>query len=181
MDGLVAAKMKIKLLPSLTFIALCLTLSASNRSLAADSAELDALAKMPGRNSSAPYDGEERIAKAMQIAKDSGKLVLVQSSSEGCTWCHILHKMLTTNTNLAAKIQGNYVYVLVDTTNDKDRAFYKKYAGGTDHTLVLIAMNPGGKQLARMIGDEFVEGGPDHYHINPDTMSKFIDKAAKKK
>jgi thioredoxin-related protein len=143
--------------------------------------DLASLAQMPARNSSPAYDGEARIAEAFKAARQTGKLVLMQSTSEGCTWCHVLHKMLTTDQKIVAKIASDYVYVLVDTTNDQNRDFYKKYADNTDHTLVLIVMNVDGKQLAKKVGDEFVEGDAQHYHISPDTMLKFLENAALKK
>jgi hypothetical protein len=43
--------------------------------------DLASLSRMPARHSSAPYDGEKRIAQALRIAKRDGKLVLVQSSA----------------------------------------------------------------------------------------------------
>ena len=136
--------------------------------------DLASLSKMPERNSSAPYDGGARIAQAIKIAKQTGKLVLIQSSAQGCTWCHIMHNVLTTDTNVVAKIESDFVYVLVDTTNDQNRDFYKKYADGTDHTLVLIVMDADGKQLARKIGGECVDGDEGHYHISPDSILKFL-------
>lgn len=144
--------------------------------------DLASLSKMPERNSSAPYDGDARIAQAIKIAKQTGKLVLIQSSTQGCTWCHVMHSVLTTDTNIVAKVESSFVYVLVDTTNDQNRDFYKKYAEGTDHTLVLIVMDTAGKQLARKIGDECVdEKDPKHYYVSPDSILKFLDSALLKK
>lgn len=143
--------------------------------------DLASLSKMPERNSSAPYDGDERIAKALKIARQTGKLVLIQSSAQGCGWCHIMHKVLTTDPKLVAKIESDFVYVLVDTTNDQHRDFYKKYANNTEHTLVLIVMDADGKQLARKIGGECVDGDPEHYHISPDTVLKFLESVSLKK
>jgi thioredoxin-related protein len=143
--------------------------------------DLVSLSKMPERNSSAPYDGDARIAQAIKIARQTGKLVLIQSSAQGCTWCHVMHKVLTTDTNVVAKIESGFVYVLVDTTNDQNRDFYKKYADGTDHTLVLIVMDADGKQLVRKIGGECVDGDEGHYHVSPDSVLKFLDSALLKK
>ena len=144
--------------------------------------DLANLSKMPERGSSAPYDGEARIAQAMKVAKQTGKLVLIQSSAEGCGWCHIMNKVLTTDPKVVAKIESDFVYVLVDTTNDQNRDFYKKYADGTDHTLVLIITDADGKQLARKIGGECVDGDvPEHYHISPDSVLKFLGSVSLKK
>src|SRR5690349_10372927 len=116
---------------------LCCIIGAADWRLHSRSRDLANLSGVEARSSSAAYEGEKRIAHALRIAKRSGKRVLVQSSARECTWCHVLHKLLTTNQEIMAKIEQDFVYVLVDTTNDKNREFYKKYANGTDHTLVL--------------------------------------------
>jgi Thioredoxin-like len=140
-------------------------------------AELASLSRMP-RNTSAPYDGDKRIAEALKIAKRTGKCVLVQSSAQGCGWCHVCHNLLTTNPEIEAKIEKDFVYVLVDTTNDQNRDFYKKYANSTDHTLVLVVLGADGKELARSIGFDIVQPDPVHpgnYQITPEHIMSFLN------
>jgi thioredoxin-related protein len=136
----------------LIYAALCGILGATGWRIYSGSSDLASLSRMEERHSSAFYDGEKRIAQALTTAKRDGKLVLVQSSAQGCTWCHVLHDLLTTNQEIAAKIQKDFIYVLVDTTNDQNRDFYKKHARNTEHTLVLIVMDGNGRQLAIRIG-----------------------------
>jgi hypothetical protein len=141
--------------------------------------DLARLSQMPARNSSAPYDGDRRIAEALEIAKQDGKHVLIQSSAQGCGWCHICHNLLTTNPEVKAKIEKDFVYVLVDTTNDQNRDFYKKYAGGTDHTLVLVVLDANGKELTQSIGFDIVQpdpASPGNYHITPEHIMEFLNK-----
>jgi thioredoxin-related protein len=141
------------------------------------------LASMPARNASGPYDGERRIADALKIAKQEGKRVLVQSSAQGCGWCHICHDLLMSNPQIQAKIKSDFVYVLVDTTNDGNRDFYKKYANGTDHTLVLAVLESDGKELTQSIGFDIVQPDPDHpgqYHITPEHIMDFLNQWSKK-
>lgn len=145
--------------------------------------DADDLSSMPARNASGPYDGDRRIAEALAIAKREGKRVLVQSSAQGCGWCHICHDLLMSNPEIQAKIKSDFVYVLVDTTNDQNRDFYKKYANGTDHTLVLAVLESDGKELTQSIGFDIVQPDPDHpgqYAITPKHIMDFLNQWAKK-
>jgi hypothetical protein len=140
--------------------------------------DLARLSRMPPRNSSVPYEGNRQIATALTIAKRTGKHVLIQSSAQGCGWCHVCHDLLTTNPELVAKIERDFVYVLVDTTNDRNRAFYREYANGTDHTLVLVVLDADGKQLTKSIAFDIVQPDPAHpggYHITPEHLMVFLN------
>ena len=142
------------------------------------SPDLADISRMPARNSSGPYDGDRRIAEALKIAKQEGKRVLIQSSAQGCGWCHVCHNLLTTNQEIMAKIDHDFIYVLVDTTNDENREFYKKYASATDHTLVLVVLDSDGKQLTQSIGFDIVQPDPQHpgdYHITPEHIMSFLN------
>jgi protein involved in polysaccharide export with SLBB domain len=132
---------------------------------------------------SAPYDGGRPIEKAIKAAKRDGQRVLVQSCAQGCSWCLICERLMTTNPEIVAKIKRDFVYVVVDTTDDTNREFYKKYAGGTDHTLVLVVLDADGKELTQSIGFDIVQPDPAHpggYHIAPEHIMKFLNKWAAK-
>jgi thioredoxin-related protein len=135
--------------------------------------------KTSSRVVSVPYDGGKPIENALRAARRDGKNVLVQSCAQGCTWCFVCEKLLTTNPELVAKIKRDFVYVLVDTTNDRNRDFYKKYAGDTDHTLVLVVLNADGKELAGIIGFDIVQPDPTRpsgYSIRPEHIMEFLNK-----
>jgi thioredoxin-related protein len=162
----------------LFFVTVCAILGATAWHIYFSSPDLASPSRMPARHSSAPYDGEKRIAQALRIAKRDGKRVLVQSSAQDCTWCHVLHNLLTTNQEIMAKIDRDFIYVLVDTTNDDNRDFYKKYAQNTDHTLVLVVLDGDGKQLTQSIGFDIVQADPQHpgyYHITPEHIMSFLN------
>ena len=77
-----------------------------------------------------------------------------------------------------AKLDHDFVYVLVDTTNDEGREFYKKYAGDTNHTLVLVVLDANGKELTQSIGFDIVQADPQHpgdYHITPEHIMSFLN------
>jgi thioredoxin-related protein len=140
--------------------------------------DLTNLSRMEDRHSSGPYQGEKRITQALRMASRGGKRVLIQSSAQGCGWCHVLNNLMTTNPEIMAKIDRDFVYVLVDTTNDGNRDFYKKYAQNTDHTLVLVVLDSDGKQLTQSIGFDIVQADPHHpgdYHITPEHIMSFLN------
>ena len=143
------------------------------------------LAAMDVRHPPAQYNGAARIAAALKLAKADGKRVLVQSSAQGCGWCHIMHALMTTNAAIQAKIKSDFIYVLVDTTNDGQREFYKKYAQGTDHTLVLAELDADGKELACSIAWDIVQPDPSappgNYHITPEHVMELLNQWSPKK
>jgi hypothetical protein len=162
----------------LLYAALCAILGVAGWRISSGSSDLASLSRMEERHSSAPYDGDKRIAKALKIAKRDGKRVLIQSSAQGCGWCHVCYNLLTTNPEIVAKIKSGFVYVLVDTTNDQNRDFYKKYASGTDHTLVLAVLDGDGKELTQSIGFDIVQADPQHpgnYYITPEHIMAFLN------
>jgi thioredoxin-related protein len=162
----------------LFIVAVCTIIGATGWHIYFSSPDLASLSRMPAPNSSGPYDGDRRIAEALKIAKREGKRVLIQSSAQGCGWCHVCYNLLTTNQEIMAKIDHDFIYVLVDTTNDENREFYKKYASGTDHTLVLVVLNIDGKQLTQSIGFDIVQPDPQHpgdYHITPEHVMSFLN------
>jgi len=147
--------------------------------------ELADLAAMDIRHPPAQYDGATRIAAALKLAKADGKRVLVQSSAQGCGWCHILHTLMTTNAVILAKIKSDFIYVLVDTTNDGQREFYKTYAQGTDHTLVLVELDADGKELACSIAWDIVQPDPSappgNFHITPEHVMELLNQWSAKR
>jgi hypothetical protein len=168
----------------LLYVVVCGVIGVAGWRVYSGGADLARLAAMPSRNDTTPYEGEQRIAEGLKIAKETGKYVLVQSSAQGCGWCHILHTLITTNEDIKAKIDRDFVYVLVDTTHDDDRSFYKKYAGGTDHTLVLAVLDTEGKELTQSIGFDIVQPDPaqtNSLHIAPAHIMEFLNQWSPKR
>lgn len=168
----------------LLYAVLCGILGFAGWRIYSGGSDLASLSRMPARNSSGPYGGDRLIAKALRIAKRTGKHVLIQSSAQGCGWCHVCYNLLTTNPEIEAKIDHDFIYVLVDTTNDQNRDFYKKYAGGTDHTLVLVVLDSDGRELTQSIGFDIVQPDPAHpgdYHITPEHIMSFLNEWSPKR
>jgi thioredoxin-related protein len=162
----------------LFILTVCAIIGATGWHIYFSSPDLDSLSRMPARNSSGPYDGDRRIAAALKFAKREDKRVLIQSSAQGCGWCHVCYNLLTTNQEIMAKIGHDFIYVLVDTTNDEHREFYKKYAQNTDHTLVLVVLDADGKELTQSIGFDVVQADLQHpgdYHITPEHIMSFLN------
>jgi len=131
-----------------------------------------------------PYDGGKPIGKALKSAKHDGKYVLVQSCNYGCPWCLVCEKLLGTHPEIVAKIKRDFVYVVVDTTHDRNREFYKKYAGATDHSLVLVVLDAEGKELTQSIGFDIVQPDPTRdgqFHIAPEHIMEFLNKWSPKR
>lgn len=59
-------------------------------------------------------DGAKQVADALTTAKREYKNVLLQFGANWCGWCHKLHNLFQSNTNIAAVLKTNYVVVLID-------------------------------------------------------------------
>jgi thioredoxin-related protein len=130
-------------------------------------------------------DADKAIADALKLARQQGKHVLVQSCANGCTWCKVLKKLLASDEKLAAKIKNDFIYIIVDTSDDPGNSFSKKYADNTNHAVIFLALNADGKRVGLKVGTEVVEGDPEHpdttFHISPDTVMKFLNDWSPKK
>lgn len=59
-------------------------------------------------------DGDKQIAAALVKAKRDNKRVLLQFGANWCSWCHILHDVLSSDKALTKTIQYEYEFVLID-------------------------------------------------------------------
>jgi len=125
-----------------------------------------------------PDDGDTLVADALAMARKDGKRVLLQFGSHGCTWCHILQKVLQTDPGIMAELKSDYVYVLIDITRGRNKDVDSRYGNPTRNGVpVIVILDADGKQLVTK-GGGIVEGDPLHpsetYHISPETMLSFL-------
>ena len=125
-----------------------------------------------------PDDGDKLIADALLTAKRDGKRVLLQFGSQGCTWCHVLHKLFETDQNIVAELKSDYVYVMIDITRGRNKDVDGRYGNPTRNGVpVIVVLDTDGKLLVTK-GGGIVEGDPLHasetYHISPVTMLSFL-------
>src|SRR5436190_20325379 len=59
-------------------------------------------------------DGGKQISAALAIAKKENKRVLLQFGANWCGWCHKLHKLFHSDSEISAALNKAYVVVLVD-------------------------------------------------------------------
>ena len=60
-------------------------------------------------------DGKTQIINALAKAKNENKRVLIQWGGNWCSWCMMLHKLMTTNADIRQVLADDYVIVHVDT------------------------------------------------------------------
>src|SRR5689334_10363661 len=72
-------------------------------------------------------DGGMQIARALETAKGQNKRVLVQFGANWCGWCHKLHRLFDTDSQIAQALRESYVVVMVDVNNGHNDATDKKY------------------------------------------------------
>jgi thiol:disulfide interchange protein len=123
-----------------------------------------------------PDDGSRLICDALTEAKRDHKRVLVQFGAQGCTWCHVLQKLFESDTNLAAKLKSDFVYVNIDVTRGRNKYVDELYGHVTSKGVpVIIVLDAEGKEIYSE-GYRLVEGRHpgETYHISPETMLNFL-------
>jgi thioredoxin-related protein len=60
-------------------------------------------------------DAKVQVAKAAERAKHDDKRILLMFGGDWCGWCHKLHDLFKTNTDVAQTLSNEYVLVTVDT------------------------------------------------------------------
>jgi thioredoxin-related protein len=59
-------------------------------------------------------DATAQVAKAVERAKHDDKRVLLMFGGDWCGWCHKLHNLCSTNTEIARTLYNEYVLVTID-------------------------------------------------------------------
>eukprot|EP01012_Entosiphon_sulcatum_P036020 TRINITY_DN45824_c0_g1_i1.p1 TRINITY_DN45824_c0_g1~~TRINITY_DN45824_c0_g1_i1.p1 ORF type:complete len:163 (-),score=23.03 TRINITY_DN45824_c0_g1_i1:128-616(-) len=95
---------------------------------------------------------EKLIASAITQAKREDKKVLLLFGANWCPWCRRLHKALTQETAVQARLRQKFVLVFIDanTRNDKQRnaAVIAKYGNPLQYGLpVFVVLDRDGTQL----------------------------------
>jgi thiol:disulfide interchange protein len=123
-------------------------------------------------------DGAKQIAAALVVAKKENKRVLLQFGANWCGWCHKLHKLCQTDTDIAAKLKEAYVVVLVDVNKGHNDATNKKYGSPTRFGLpVIVILDADGKALTTQDTGKLEQG--DHH--DPKKVLAFLTEWAGKK
>jgi thiol:disulfide interchange protein len=54
------------------------------------------------------------VKAAVRQAQPGGKRILLEVGGEWCPWCHVLHELVTTDEEIAAKLRDGFVVVKVN-------------------------------------------------------------------
>ena len=68
----------------------------------------------PARNPSA--DGQA----ALQLARQTGRRVLIEVGGDWCSWCHVLDRFLVENPTLRDKLYRHFVVLKVNVSDEND-------------------------------------------------------------
>lgn len=78
------------------------------------SSAADSPAATPHKVYDVNADGKTQITDALALAKKENKRVLIQWGGNWCSWCMMLHKLMTTNADISKALADDYVLVHVD-------------------------------------------------------------------
>ena len=88
------------------------------------------------------------ISDSLVIAKRDNKRVLLQFTTKGCTWCHLLENLYEKDERIAAELKSDYLIVKVDLFEGNNKSVDDKYGtlrhNGVPFTVIL---DSDGKQL----------------------------------
>jgi len=123
-------------------------------------------------------DGAKQIADALAVAKKENQRVLLQFGANWCGWCHKLHKLCESDTDIAAKLKAAYIVVLIDVNKGHNEDINKRYGNPTHFGLpVIVILEADGKQLTTQDTGKLEEG--DHH--SPAKVLAFLNEWAGKK
>ena len=85
-------------------------------------------------------DAANDIKQTIQLAKESGKRILLDVGGEWCIWCHRLDAFIEANKELKDLIDKNFIWLKINFSKEnKNEAVLSKYpeAAGYPHFFVL--------------------------------------------
>ncbi|WP_221029851.1 thioredoxin family protein [Actomonas aquatica] len=97
-------------------------------------------------------DAKPTIAQALELARKQNKHVLLDFGANWCVWCHRLHELFTTDPQVRAALQRDYITVMVDVNKRNGPArnadLDEYYGNPTQHGLpVLVVLDASGRRL----------------------------------
>jgi len=123
-------------------------------------------------------DGSQQIAVALEAAKKENKRVLLQFGANWCIWCHRLHNLCETNSEVSAKLRDAYIVVLIDVNKGHNKEVDTCYETPTRFGLpALVVLDAAGKALVTEDSGKLEEG--DHH--DPKKVLAFLNQWAGKK
>jgi thiol:disulfide interchange protein len=144
--------------------------------LSAHGADGSAAARPPIYDEKA--DGTQQIAAALDAAKKENKRVLLQFGANWCIWCHRLHNLCETNSEVSAKLRDAYIVVLIDVNKGHNKEVDTRYANPTRFGLpALVVLDADGKALVTQDSGKLEEG--DHH--DPKKVLAFLNEWGGKK
>ena len=122
-------------------------------------------------------DGSQQIAVALEAAKKENKRVLLQFGANWCIWCHRLHNLCDTNSEISTKLHAAYVVVLIDVNKGHNKEVDTRYGNPTRLGLpALVVLDADGKALVTQDSGKLEEG--DHH--DPKKVLAFLNEWAGK-
>jgi len=123
-------------------------------------------------------DGSQQIVVALETAKKENKRVLLQFGANWCIWCHRLHSLCETNSEISAKLRDAYIVVLVDVNKGHNKEVDTRYGTPTHFGLPALAvLDADGKLLVTQDSGKLEEG--DHH--DPKKVLAFLNEWTAKK
>ena len=123
-------------------------------------------------------DGSKQIADALATASKEHKRVLLMFGANWCGWCHKLHTLFETDTNIADVLKSDYVVVMIDVNKGHNDVTDTKYGHPTRFGLpAIVLLDADGKQLTTQDTGKLEEG--DHH--SPDKVMAFLKEWAPNK
>ncbi len=111
--------------------------------------------------------GSKLVDEAIREAKASGKHVLLDFGANWCIWCRRLHHTFTTNAEIQAALQKDYVLVMIDLNSKQGKMrnadLNTRYGNVLQHGIpVLVVLDSDGKQLTTQETGALEDGKDAH-------------------
>lgn len=83
---------------------------------------------------------DSQLHSAVQLAKKSGKRILMEVGGEWCKWCHYLDDFFAKNLDVTEYLKGNFILLKINFSKENDNEYFlSKYpkVAGYPHIFVL--------------------------------------------
>ena len=125
-------------------------------------------------------DATARLAKAVERARHDNKRILLMFGGDWCGWCHKLHNLFRTNTEIARTLYNEYVLITIDLESPnaepllkrcKDALSQEELQRGVGYPFLAV-LDADGKVVTAQRTDPLEEG--DHHDARK--VADFLNK-----
>lgn len=125
-------------------------------STAKNSSEDSSTSEITNTSASIEWQSTKSMAHALELAKETGKPILIDVSTDWCGYCKKMKKNVYTDTDVISKVTNDYIPLALNGEKGEGIAFVKKHRISGYPTQIILDKE--GKVINRHVGYTNAEG-----------------------